>query len=159
MMKEIIALFGDAPIKTHIAWIVLAFALVIIAMVIDLVCGIRKAKEAGIARTSTALKKTADKAVKYFVPMLSLACIDIVSCWLLPIPVFTLLFSMYNLICEGLSVMENTHKKAEIRDMANTVQVVIKNKDDFKDMVGQLIDEKLNKELENENEQGSQEQD
>ena len=159
MMKEIIALFGDAPIKTHIAWIVLAFALVLVAMITDLFCGIRKARAAGVATTSTALKKTADKAVKYFVPMLALACIDIASCWLLPVPAFTLVYTMYNLICEGLSVMESTHKKAEIRDMANTVHVVIKNKDDFEDMIGELIDKKLNKDKEDENEQGSQEQD
>lgn len=45
--------------------IFICFATILIAMTIDLIAGIQKAKELHVARTSTGLKKTCDKAKKY----------------------------------------------------------------------------------------------
>ncbi len=129
-MKEAFIDFYGAHIG-HAVWLLLAYSGVLMAMVVDLVSGIRKAKKMGIARTSAGYKMTCDKAVKYFLPMVCLTVIDLLTSMLVPVPVFTLAMVAWNVYCEFRSVMESTHQKHEIRDAQRTMQVVIKNRDDI----------------------------
>ena len=129
-MKEAFIDFYGAHIG-HAVWLLLAYSGVLMAMVVDLVSGIRKAKKMGIARTSAGYKMTCDKAVKYFLPMVCLTVIDLLTSMLVPVPVFTLAMAAWNVYCEFRSVMESTHQKHEIRDAQRTMQVVIKNRDDI----------------------------
>ena len=75
-------LFGDfdfSRIHIHVVWLVLTYCAVLFAMFIDLITGLRKAKQAGIATTSRLLKKSCDKAIKYFFPMLCLMPVDFMT--------------------------------------------------------------------------------
>lgn len=137
-------LFGDfdfSRIHLHVVWLVLTYGAVLFAMFIDLITGLRKAKQAGIATTSRLLKKSCDKAIKYFFPMLCLMPVDILASQFLPLPAFTMLMAAFNIYCEWKSVFEKTHTKREIHEAAQTVSVIVKNKDDL----AQVFAEVLNK--------------
>lgn len=56
--------------------IAISYMAVILAMLIDLIFGIRKAKIRKEARTSEGLKRTTEKATKYFAPMVCLTIVD-----------------------------------------------------------------------------------
>lgn len=137
-------LFGDfdfSRIHLHVVWLVLTYGAVLFAMFIDLITGLRKAKQAGIATTSRLLKKSCDKAIKYFFPMLCLMPVDILASQFLPLPAFTMLMAAFNIFCEWKSIMEKTHTKKEMHEAAQTVSVIVKNKDDL----AQVFAEVLNK--------------
>ena len=144
-MEEIIKDFLEHLYRASI-YIGLEYAGVFLAMGVDLIFGIKKAKEQNIDRTSTALKKTATKGQKYFSPMLCLTIIDVMTCMHVPLPVFTLFWAGYCVWCEFKSVREKSWKKAEILEAAKTMNVVIKNKDDLAKMMVELMTEVKDKE-------------
>ena len=133
--------FDFSRIRLQVVWWVLTYGAVLFAMFIDLITGLRKAKQAGIATTSRLLKKSCDKAIKYFFPMLCLMPVDILASQFLPLPAFTMLMAAFNIFCEWKSIMEKTHTKKEIHEAAQTVSVIVKNKDDL----AQVFAEVLNK--------------
>ncbi len=124
-MTEIVTSFLQQHLYLHAFVIFICFLSIIVAMAIDLVTGIQKAIELNEARTSTGYKKTCDKARKYFGPFGITVCIDIVSCVIVPIPVFSIIWSIWVDFCEFKSVRE----KAEIRKQDRTMQVILENKD------------------------------
>ena len=83
---------------------------------------------------------TVEKATKYFLPMLCLSCIDIITSVILPAPFFTILMGGFNIFCEWKSVLESTHDKQELRDKAHTFNVIVKNKDDIAAIVMQAME-------------------
>lgn len=109
----------------------LCMASILIAMSIDLIFGIRKARINGEATTSRGLKKTCDKARKYFSPLLCIVCIDLISCVVTSVPMFSMLWSVYCIFCEFMSVREKAWQKAEIRQQERTMRVLLDNKDDI----------------------------
>ena len=123
----------------HILLITLASALMIVAMTVDLVFGVYKARQLGEATTSTGLKKTCEKARKYFSPFAVLVCIDLLSSVISPIPAFSLLWSSYCIFCEFISVREKAWKKAELRKQERTMSIILENKDDIAKMIAELI--------------------
>lgn len=145
-IKEFFTIFDFSQIHIHAIWIMITYASVVFAMFVDLITGIRKAKAAGIATTSKLLKKTCDKAIKYFFPMLCLLPIDVMTSNFTSVPVFTMLMAAFNIYCEWKSVMEKTHTKKEIHDAAQTVSVIVKNKDDlakvFAEVLAKIAEEK-----------------
>lgn len=139
-------IFDFSHIHLHAIWLLITYASVVFAMFVDLITGIRKAKAAGIATTSRLLKKTCDKSIKYFFPMLCLFPIDVITSNFTSVPVFTMLMAAFNIYCEWKSVMEKTHTKKEIHDAAQTVSVIVKNKDDlakvFAEVLAKISEEK-----------------
>lgn len=123
----------------HVVLIVVATAALIFAMGIDLIFGIRKAKQRGEATTSTGFKKTCEKARKYFSPYLVLVCIDLLAAVLLPVPAFSMLWAAYCIYCEFKSVREKAWKKEELRKAEKTMNVVIENKDDIAKLVAAVL--------------------
>lgn len=134
-------------LHNHAIWLLITYSAVIFAMAIDFVTGISKAKKAGIATRSKGFKMTAEKAGKYFLPMLCLTCIDMFTAVILPAPFLTMIMAGFNIFCEWKSVFESTHDKQEIRDAANTMQVVVKNKEDlaqiFSDVLSRMAESNL----------------
>lgn len=131
--------FETQPLRIFLAWFVLYYAAVILAMAVDLWVGVAKARKAGIATRSTGYKRTCDKATKYFFPMLCLSCIDLMACTLLPVPLFTLALAAFNVFCEYKSVMENTHEKAEMRKAEKTMSIILENKDDLASAIAKIL--------------------
>lgn len=131
--------FINQHLMAHILLITLASALMIVAMIVDLVFGVYKARQLGEATTSTGLKKTCEKARKYFSPFAVLVCIDLLSSVISPIPAFSLLWSSYCIFCEFISVREKAWQKAELRKQERTMSIILENKDDIAKMIAELI--------------------
>lgn len=138
-MDFFIETIKNASLHVHAVWLALTYVAVILAMAIDFIAGLRKAKLAGKVTTSRALKMTTEKATKYFLPMLCLSCIDVLTSVVLPAPFFTMLMGAFNIFCEWKSVLESTHDKQELRDAANTFNVIVKNKDDIASIIMQAM--------------------
>ena len=138
-MDFLLETFKNASLHVHAVWLALTYVAVILAMAIDFIAGLRKAKLAGKVTTSRALKMTTEKATKYFLPMLCLSCIDVLTSVVLPAPFFTMLMGAFNIFCEWKSVLESTHDKQELRDAANTFNVIVKNKDDIASIIMQAM--------------------
>ena len=139
-MEIFIETMKGASLHIHAVWLALTYIAVILAMTIDFVAGLRKAKAAGIASNSRGYKMTTEKAAKYFLPMLCLTCVDIMTSVILPAPFFTMLMGGFNIFCEWKSVMESTHDKQEMREAANTLNVIVKNKDDIVGIITQAME-------------------
>lgn len=123
----------------HVILIAVTTAALILAMVIDLFFGIRKAKQRGEATTSQGFKKTCEKARKYFSPYLVLICIDLLACVLVPVPAFSMLWAAYCIFCEFVSVREKSWQKEELRKAEKTMNVIIENKDDLAKLVAAVL--------------------
>ena len=138
-MEFFVETIKNASLHVHAVWLALTYVAVILAMAIDFIAGLRKAKLAGKVTTSRALKMTTEKATKYFLPMLCLSCIDVLTSVVLPAPFFKMLMGAFNIFCEWKSVLESTHDKQELRDAANTFNVIVKNKDDIASIIMQAM--------------------
>ena len=71
-MNDIIETFIHDHLFLHLVLIAVSMTAIIIAMGIDFISGIQKAKQRGELRTSKKYKMTATKAKKYFNPFLTL---------------------------------------------------------------------------------------
>ena len=130
----------NASLHIHAVWLAIAYVAVILAMAVDFIAGLRKAKIAGKVTTSRAWKMTTENPTKSFLPMLCLSCIDVLTSVVLPAPFFTLLMGAFNIFCEWKSVLESTHDKQELREAANTFNVIVKNKDDIAGIIMQAME-------------------
>lgn len=143
-MINILQQFDTHNLQVMTVWFMLTYGIVMVAMVIDLISGVRKAMSNGIARTSTGYKKTCAKANKYYSPMIRLTFIDILASAFITFPVFTMLWACWCLFCEYKSVTEKALTKQELRDAENTMQVVIKNKADIAQILAEVLQDMQN---------------
>ena len=141
--------FSTMELQNYALWIIVTYGAVTLAMAVDFITGIRRAKKAKIATRSRGYKMTCTKAAKYFLPMLCLTCIDLIGAIILPCPAFTMIMAAFNIFCEWKSVMETTHDKEEIREAESTFNVIIKNKDDIAKLISELLKNQLNDEKNN----------
>lgn len=131
-VTEIIQTFLQEHFLRFALVVSLCMAAMIVAMVADLILGVRKARENGEATTSTGLKKTCEKARKYFSPYMATVCIDMIAaCANCPCPIFSMLWAVYCIFCEFVSIREKAWQKAEIRQQERTMKVILENKDDM----------------------------
>ena len=144
-IKDILEQFVHDHLYVHLLLIVLSVAAVLLAMTVDFVTGLQKARRRGVARTSQGLKKTAAKATKYFTPYMVLVGIDLISCVVMPFPAFSMLWAAYCVYCEFKSVREKSWQKAEIERAGRTMSVIIENKEDIARLAAEIL---FNKEKE-----------
>ena len=130
-MTEIIHAFLQEHLYRSALVIAICMGALIVSMAVDLFFGIKKAKQNGEATTSMGLKKTCDKARKYFSPFLVTVCIDLIACIVMPFPVFSMIWAGYCVFCEFMSVREKSWQKAEIRKQEKTISILLENKDDL----------------------------
>ena len=141
-MNEVIQTFAVEHLYRFAFIVSLCMAAMLVAMVVDLIFGVRKAKRNGEATTSTGLKKTCDKARKYFSPFMATVCIDIIAaCATLQFPFFSMLWSAYCVFCEFISIREKAWQKAEIRKQERTMKVILENKEDIAKTLIQLLNQ------------------
>ena len=139
-MSEVIQTFAVEHLYRFAFIVSLCMAAMLVAMVVDLIFGVRKAKRNGEATTSTGLKKTCDKARKYFSPFMATVCIDIIAaCANLQVPIFSMLWAAYCVFCEFISIREKAWQKAEIRKQERTMKVILENKEDIAKTLIQCI--------------------
>lgn len=141
-MNEVIQTFAVEHLYRFAFIVSLCMAAMLVAMVVDLIFGVRKAKWNGEATTSTGLKKTCDKARKYFSPFMATVCIDIIAaCANLQVPIFSMLWAAYCVFCEFISIREKAWQKAEIRKQERTMKVILENKEDIAKTLIQLLNQ------------------
>lgn len=141
-MSEVIHTFAVEHLYRFAFIVSLCMAAMLVAMVVDLIFGVRKAKRNGEATTSTGLKKTCDKARKYFSPFMETVCIDIIAaCANLQVPIFSMLWAAYCVFCEFISIREKAWQKAEIRKQERTMKVILENKEDIAKTLIQLLNQ------------------
>ncbi len=145
-IHQALATFWSEHLLLHVVLIAITTLGILVAMIIDGISGVAKAKERGEARTSIGYKKTADKARKYFTPFLSLVCIDMITSVVIPIPAFSMLWAAYCMFCEFVSVREKSWQKEEMRQAEKTMSVIIENKDDIAKLVAKMLFEQKNNE-------------
>ena len=132
--------------------VVMAMIIVVLAMTVDLVSGLIKAKQRGEIRSSYGLKRTLNKFVLYEGGMLIAAGIDLLIhlshlLQLFPlkaiegVPVITLVVGIYLLIVEALSVREKADQKvrADMRKAKELLEKVI-TKEDIADILSEVIE-------------------
>ena len=151
--ENLIQMMSQQSLYSEILWIVFGFALLTVAMIVDLITGVRKAIENGEATTSQGLKKTCDKARKYFLPAVSLICVDLLASCIFDKPYFTMIYLAFCILCETKSIMEKSYEKKEMKKMANTMRVIIDNKDDLAKLVKEITREVLEEEQQTNNTQ------
>lgn len=130
-MTEIIHTFLQEHLYRSALVIAICMGALIVSMAVDLFFGIKKARQNGEATTSMGLKKTCDKARKYFSPFMVTVCIDLIACIVMPFPVFSMIWAGYCVFCEFMSVREKSWQKAEIRKQEKTISILLQNKDDL----------------------------
>ena len=151
-MNEVIQTFAVEHLYRFAFIVSLCMAAMLVAMVVDLIFGVRKAKRNGEATTSTGFKKTCDKARKYFSPFMATVCIDIIAaCANLQVPSFSMLWSAYCVFCEFISIREKAWQKAEIRKQERTMKVILENKEDIAKTLIQLLNQEQKEGGDNEN--------
>ena len=132
--------------------VVIAMIIVVLAMTVDLVSGLIKAKQRGEIRSSYGLKRTLNKFVLYEGGMLIAAGIDLLIhlshlLQLFPlkaiegVPVITLVVGIYLLIVEALSVREKADQKVrdDMRKAKELLEKVI-TKEDIADILSEVIE-------------------
>lgn len=126
-----------------VAWILFAeYCLVIVAVMADLISGVRKAKQRGEVRSSYGFKRTVDKLAKYFNALIALTvvdCMQILGIWYLDnwygyhIPVFPLV-TLAGAIGIGCIEVRSIYEKAddkiknEYQEVAKFLAEIAKNK-------------------------------
>ena len=132
--------------------VLIAMIIVVLAMTVDLVSGLIKAKQRGEIRSSYGLKRTLNKFVLYEGGMLIAAGIDLLIhlshlLQLFPlkaiegVPVITLVVGIYLLIVEALSVREKADQKVrdDMRKAKELLEKVI-TKEDIADILSEVIE-------------------
>ena len=140
-MSEVIHDFQVHHLYLCALVIFICFATILIAMTIDLISGIQKANELHVARTSTGLKMTCDKAKKYFPTFGIASLMDVATCIISPFPLFAIAWTVYLLLCEFKSIREKAYEKAEIRKQERTMKVILENKEDIAKTLIQLLNQ------------------
>jgi len=134
---------------------VLGYLIVLLAMTVDLICGIRKAKIRGEYTNSTALSRSVTKFITYEGGMLIATGIDcfihlgrfyeLLSIKLMMgIPVVTVLVGIFICCVEWISIREKADQKTkkEIKQaaiVASKVAAAMLNKDDLKDAITKAV--------------------
>ncbi len=113
---------------------------ILLVMLVDLITGIRKARIAGKATTSKGLRRTAQKAMQYFLPMLVLTAIDLVTATITSYPYLSGIFFVFICVIEFISVYENTHGEGSIKNVTKGLKIVVKDKNDIPQLVSDIME-------------------
>lgn len=134
----------DASLKFKLAIVGFMWAIVTIAMTVDLLSGYNKAKQREEARTSYGLRRTVQKAVLYFALMLFAFLFDCIGTFFYSLPFVTLVSSAFLVFIEGKSILEKAHDKDKrrINGNINDVAIFLENKDDLAKAIAEIIKSK-----------------
>ena len=146
LSKDYEALYQKIELEL-IMWII-----VLIAIIIDLISGLRKASQLGELHTSYGFRRTVSKMVQYY-GLLSFAFMfDVLSSMVLPLPYFTMLASFFLVFIEAKSVLEKAHEKdrRKMNDSMKDLIVLFENKDDLLKGVVEILKAKKEEEKQNE---------
>ncbi len=137
--------YQSLAIKLELVMII--WVLVLIAIAIDLISGLRKASQLGELHTSYGFRRTVSKMVQYYCLMFFAFMFDVLSSPVLPVPYFSILAGFFLIFIEAKSVLEKAQDKHR-RKMKESIQdliVLIENKDDLVKGVVEILKNSENK--------------
>lgn len=136
---------------TFFSIVVVAIVIIILAMGIDLISGINKAKQRGEVRSSYGLKRTLSKFIQYIGGLLIATGVDVLiqlcNIFVLlgldvmyNIPIITCLVAIFLLAVEFKSVREKADEKTR-NDMNDVASIISKcvTKDDLLDAIREVV--------------------
>ena len=128
--------------KTHVYWVLIVTILMFVSIFTDLVTGVINAIKKGDIATSYGFRRTCRKINQYFVPLIPLGCIDVLftSFQIWAAPWFVILFGVYVIWCEFVSVLENTRGKQGAKLITDMIIKIMTSKGDKDKMVDALSD-------------------
>lgn len=124
-----------------LALIVIDYTGVLAAILADLRSGLLKARRRGEKRTSRGLRRTVEKASRYFVTLFAMTVIDAmaiaslaylsaIGAWSLPLfPLFTTVGAVGLCVIELKSIYENSQEKGDYDMIRRMVEKIIGNPD------------------------------
>lgn len=131
---------------------VVVMLLVLVAMIIDLMAGLYKAKMSGELRTSIGLRRSVSKFVSYEGGLMIATIADLFIHFskfyqlfhiniLVGVPVVAILVGLFLLIVEFMSVREKADKKTR-RKQVEALELIanIMTKEDFKSIIEKIIE-------------------
>lgn len=132
-MKTLLTPATAKAVQWLLAILIIDYACVTAASIIDLRSGISKCRRLGIRPSSGGYRRTVDKLGRYYITLMALTVIDIMIVisammlqatvgWTVPaFPAFTTLGAIALTLIEAKSVMENTQRKADYTSTARAV--------------------------------------
>ncbi|PXV69245.1 phage-related holin [Dysgonomonas alginatilytica] len=133
--KDYEALYQKIELEL-IMWVI-----VLIAIIIDLISGLRKASQMGELHTSYGFRRTVSKMVQYYGLLCFAFMFDILSSMILPLPYFTMLASFFLVFIEAKSVLEKAQDKdrRKINENLKDLITLIENKDNLLKGVSEIL--------------------
>lgn len=134
-------------LESKLILVLIMWFIVLIAIIIDLIAGVRKAIQLDEARTSQGFKRTVTKLMQYY-GLLSFALMfDILASIVEPLPYITALASIFLVFIEAKSVYEKAEEKERRRlsKELDTLVILMENKDNIIKAASEIIKNQNNK--------------
>lgn len=137
-----------------LAMVFVLYILVLVMIIIDLIYGVKKAKERGELRTSTGYKRTVDKLTRYYTSLICLTVMDAVQMmfvWTfnsyygynIPLaPIITGVGAIGLCAIEWKSIKEKADEKSrkDTEDVIKLIAEVIKNSNNYNGIADAIVD-------------------
>lgn len=135
--------------------VIIMWIIVLIAIAIDLIAGLRKATLLGEIHTSYGFRRTVSKAIQYYALMCFAFLFDVLSSLVSPVPYFTMLSACFLVFIEAKSVFEKAHEKDRRKMNENVKDLItlIENKDDILKGISEILNNTENSLKDNSNDQ------
>lgn len=130
--------------------VMIMWFIVLFAIIIDLIAGVRKARQLGEARTSQGFKRTVNKLCQYYGLMCFAFMFDILASVVEPLPYFTTIAALFLVFIEAKSVFEKAEDKdrRKITKEVEKLVTVLENRGDVLKAISEIIKKEEGKENE-----------
>lgn len=128
-------------LSTKLELIMIMWIIVLFAIIIDLISGLRKATLLGEIHTSYGFRRTVSKMVQYYGLLCFAFMFDVLSSLVLPISYFSMLASFFLVFIEAKSVFEKAQDKdrRKINESIKDLVILIENKDNLLKGVSEIL--------------------
>lgn len=128
-------------LSTKLELVMIMWIIVLIAIIIDLISGLRKATVLGEIHTSYGFRRTVSKMVQYYGLLCFAFMFDVLSSLVLPLSYFSMLASFFLVFIEAKSVFEKAQDKdrRKINESIKDLVILIENKDNLLKGVSEIL--------------------
>lgn len=128
-------------LSTKLELVMIMWGIVLIAIIIDLISGLRKATLLGEIHTSYGFRRTVSKMVQYYGLLCFAFMFDVISSLVMPLSYFSMLASFFLVFIEAKSVLEKAQDKdrRKINENIKDLITLIENKDNLLKGVSEIL--------------------
>lgn len=137
-------------LTTKLELVMIMWIIVLIAIIIDLISGLRKATLLGEIHTSYGFRRTVSKMVQYYGLLCFAFMFDVLSSLVLPLSYFSMLASFFLVFIEAKSVLEKAQDKdrRKLNENLKDLIILIENKDNLLKGVSEILKKSENTQTE-----------